>query len=180
MKSFIFSLTLLAVLALPAHAAIKGSPFLPEVDQRFNALEQGMTIPSKTYPQGSADGIAVKHYAKATYDFAKKGGAIGTIDLGVGLPANAIITRSYIYSITAPTAGVGGTLAFQCQNAGDVLAATGFASFGAAGASIDGASTGAASAFKYLTAACTVKAVIAAAAFTAGKVVVYVEYSIHQ
>lgn len=179
MKSFLLSL-LLGLTALTANAAILGAPYMPEVDRRFDAIEQGAKIKQGVYPQGSVDGVAIKHYAKATYDFAKSGGAVGTIDLGIGLPANAIITRSYVYSITAPTGSVGATLAFQCQNASDVLAATGFASFGAAGASIDGASTGAASAFKYLTAACNIKAVIATAALTAGKLAVYVEYSIHQ
>lgn len=162
-----------------AHADLQGAPFSPEVDKRFNAIEQGNHI-NTLYPHGASDGHNVKQLAQATYDFAKQTGAIGTYDLGIGLPAKAIVVRSYAYSTTKPTTGASGTLAFQCQDAGNLVAATAAASYGAAGASIDGAATGAASAFQYPSAKCNIKAVIATGALTAGKVTVYVEYVVHQ
>lgn len=179
MRNFIPSLFLVSMFIASAHASLQGAPFMPEIDARLNALEGGFTIPL-TYPIGSADGHQQAELVQVTYDFAKQTGAVGTYSLGVTIPANAVIKRSYIYSITQPTTSASGTLAFKCQNASDVLAATAAASFGAAGASIDGASTGAASAFKYTTAACTLQAVIATGALTAGKVTAYVEYVVHK
>jgi hypothetical protein len=173
----LFLLLALAATAVSAHAYIGGTPFLPEIDARFNALEQG-NIPPTTFPMGAADGHYVKQIAKATYDFSKYTGAVGTYNLGVSLPANAIILHSFVYSITQPTTSASGTLALKCQNTGDILATTAAASFGAAGASIEGAATG--TTYKYTTAACNLQAVIATGALTAGKVAVYVEYAVHQ
>ena len=164
-----------------AHADIQGAPFIPEIDKRFDALEQGNHFKTGVYPSGAADGHWVKQLAVATYDFAKYTGAIGTYSLGTGLPKNAVITESWLYSITKPTTSASGTLAFKCQNTGDILAATAAGSFAAAGASLDGVSTGATAAnFKYTTAACTMQAVIATGALTAGKVSAFVEYMVHQ
>lgn len=169
MKTFLVLFTILA--ATLAHAEIKGSPFSPEADVRFNKLEEN-------YATGlvGKDGHHVKQVLQVTYDFSVSGGAIGTITLPQKLPKGAIIQRSYVYSVTQPTTSASGTLAFQCQNSGDVLAATAAASFGAAGASIDGASTGSAANFKYITSECSMKAVIATGALTAGKVIAIVEY----
>lgn len=163
------------------HAAIKGAPFLPEIDARFNALEGPSFINGK-YANFRADSVAVKHTAQATYNFATNGGAVGTHSLLVQIPKNAVIVRSYAYSITKPTTSASGTLAFTCENAGDLVAATAAASYAAAGASIDGASTGAASVFKYIDTAgpCTISAVIATGALTAGEVTVFSEYVLHQ
>ena len=164
-----------------AHADLEGAPFLPEIDRRFDAIEQGNHIKSGSYPAGASDGHYVSQMAQATYDFSVQTGATGTYSLGVKLPANAIITESWVYSITKPTTSASGTLAFKCQNASDILAATAAASFASAGASIDGSSTAATAAnFKYTTAACTIQAVIATGALTAGKVTAYVEYTIHK
>jgi hypothetical protein len=170
---------LVLLLTTASYAAILNAPFMPEIDARFNALEGGNVIPT-TYPIGSADGHEIQGLAQATYDFSKVGGAIGTYSLGVKLPANAIITQSYLYSITQPTTAASGTLAFQCQNANDIITATAAASYSSAGAAIAGSSTAAASAFKYTTAACTIQATIATGALTAGKVTAFVEYVVHK
>jgi hypothetical protein len=181
MKSF-FATTCLSLLLISSisHAAILGAPFIPEIDARFNALEGGSAAPSQVYPIGSVDGHSVKQVAQFTYDFAKYTGAVGTYTSNVVIPANAIIIQSWLYSITAPTTSASGTLAFQCQNASDIIAATAAASYAAAGASIAGSSTGIAANFKYTTAACNMKAIIATGALTAGKVTAYVEYVVHQ
>ena len=107
-------------------------------------------------------------------------GATNTYDLGVSIPANAIIQRSFIYSLTQPTTSASGTLAFYCQNAGDILTTTAAAAYASAGASIDGASTGSASTFKYTTAKCDIHAVVATGALTAGKVTAVVRYTVHK
>ena len=184
-KLFILSLLPLLAGAQMAMADIKGAPYIPEIDCRFNALEQGQTLASgcSGFPIGSADGHYVKQVAKATYDFSKKGGAVGSIPLGVTIPANAIETRSYLYSITQPTTSASGTLAFYCASSTnpDLKQATAAASYPAAGSSADGTQSGVASNFSVVgTSACTINAKIATGALTAGKVVLYVEYVVHQ
>ena len=169
--------------AANAFADIEGAPFLPEIDARFNAIEQGNHYLQNSFPSGAADGHYAMQEAKATYDYSKQGataGATGTYDLKVSIPKNAIIQRSFIYSLVQPTTSASGTLAFKCQNTSDILATTAAASFAAAGASIDGSSTGSASTFKYTTAACDIQAIVATGALTAGKVTVVVRYTVHQ
>ena len=55
------------------------------------------------YTGWSADGIHPHLIARATYDFAEHGGAISTIGLGVTLPDNAIVIRSWYEVITTLT-----------------------------------------------------------------------------
>lgn len=185
----LFLVLILAMTSITAYADIEGAPFMPESDKRFNAIEQGNHYKINSYPVGAADGHWARQLAMATYDFSSLGGSstanpngagAGIYDLKIALPANAIITQTWLYSLTKPTTSASGTLAFYCQNASDILAATAAASYATAGASIDGSSTGAAAAFKYLTAACDIKAKIATGALTAGKVTAYVEYVVHQ
>lgn len=46
------------------------------------------------------DCLNAKRIARATYDFAEHGGAVGTIGLGVTLPDNAIVIRAWYEVIT--------------------------------------------------------------------------------
>lgn len=174
-------LSLMLAISLPAlsHAAILNAPFQPEVDARFNALE-GPSFINLNYANFGADSVAVKHTAQATWDFAVQGGASALYDLHVQVPKNAIITRSYLYSTTQPTTSTSGTLSFLCQNAGDIKASTLATSYATAASTIEGVSTGSASTFKYITAACDIQASIATGPLTAGKVTAFVEYVIHQ
>lgn len=119
----------------------------------------------------------------AKYDFAKQGGAVGSIqlvpdlsNLGVKskLPSGAVITNAYIDIITAiVSTGNNGTLALTAQSAGDLLAAVD-------GDTLSGRAQGipdnvVANTIK-LTAERTITAAIATNAFTAGKFNVFVEY----
>lgn len=163
-----------------AHADIEGAPFIPEVDARFNALEQGNHLQNNKFPMGSTDGHWVQQEAQATYDFAAQTGAIGTYDLGVSIPKNAVVTRSYLYSITQPTTSASGTLAWYCGTYQLFKVATAAASYGAAGAAIEGTQTGTAANMSTVSGNCDVKAVIATGALTAGKVTLFVNYVVHQ
>lgn len=165
-----------------AHADIEGAPYLPEIDARFNAIEQGNHFLNNSYPSGSADGHYVQQLAQATYNFAVQTGATGTYDLGVSIPANAIITRSYLYSITKPTTSASGTLAFYCNSSTNPefkldLAA---ASYPAAGALAEGIQTGTAANMSVIATKCDVHASIKTGALTAGKVTLYINYVVHQ
>lgn len=170
------------VSAPKAHAAILGTPYIPEIDARFNALE-GPSQLNFNYASTRADSVAVKHTAQATWDFAVNTGAIGTYDLGVNIPKNSIITRSYLFSVTKPTTSASGTMGFYCQATGDIIATTtAAATYATAGLAFDGASTGSASTFKYIGSAstCDIHAVIATGAMTAGKVTAYIEYVLNK
>lgn len=169
---FIFALGLFA----NAHADIEGTPYIPEIDNRFDKIEEGyFTAPA------TLDGHHRQQVVQATYDFSKQTGAVKTYQYpNATLPKGAIITRSYAYSITQPTTSASGTLAWSCQNQGNIFAATAAASYGAAASTVDGVESGAASAFRNITVPCILSATIGTGALTAGKVTVFVEYVTHQ
>jgi YbbR domain-containing protein len=109
---------------------------------------------------------------QAEYDFAKDGGATGTITLravdanGNVIPAGSVITGGYVDVETA-CASATGTIALQSEAAGDIHATAGQASWTTGRKSVVPAGTGA-TAVK-TTVERNLKAVIATAAFTAGK-----------
>lgn len=120
-----------------------------------------------------------KNLMKCVYDFSVLGGAVGTIglldDLGnkAILPANAIITRAFIKGVTALTSGGAATVAVEVEAAADLRAAT---AFGSVTGLLEGVPVGSAATMVTLTAQRQVSAVIAAAALTAGKFNVYLEF----
>lgn len=114
------------------------------------------------------------------YDFAVDGGGIGSITMraigGGALPSGAIITDSIVEVLTIPTSGGAATIAVQAEAANDVVAAAAIS--GAPWSSLGrkaGIPLSAATSVK-TTAARTPVAVIAAAALTAGKFRVSLEY----
>jgi hypothetical protein len=117
----------------------------------------------------------------AEYDFAKDGGAIGTItmrslgEMGSSIPSGAIIKNGLLQVLTAVT-GTGASVALQAESAGDLVAT---AAISGAPWSTTGMKTlipqGAASAI-LTTAERPLKMVISAAVLTAGKFRVYVDY----
>jgi hypothetical protein len=119
------------------------------------------------------------HIAKAKYDFAVQGGAIGTGNLvgengkPVVLPNKAVIVDCLIDVLTAGTTSASGTLALNSQGAGDLKAALAAASWTGRLACIP---VGTAATVIKLTADRTLQYTIATGALTAGKVWVYVYY----
>lgn len=114
---------------------------------------------------------------RGVYDFAVDGGAVGSIDISTDIPAGAVILGGYARVITAPTSGGAGTLAISVEGAGDIVAAAAVsgAPWSTTGyKSIVPAHTGATAVLT--TVARKIKAVIATAALTAGKVEVFLEY----
>ena len=118
-----------------------------------------------------------KQVAYAEYDFAKDGGAVGDITLRGGvLPAGAYITRAWLDVVTALTSGGAATVALKSKAAGDLLPATGIATFAAdtfmgLGPAVNGGQV-----VGPTTTHTCIKATVAAAALTAGKFTVMVEY----
>lgn len=133
-----------------------------------------------------------KNMLKFVYDFAVQGGAVGTVNLlddqgnPAFLPVGAMITRSFLRTVTALTSGGSATIAFSAIAAGDVLAAAAYTGFSGANVLVEGVSTGTAANMKgpVTSTAYTlngsqggnVTATIAVATLTAGKISGYIEY----
>lgn len=118
--------------------------------------------------------------AKAKYDFAVQGGAIGTVNLvgedgkAVVLPNKAVVVDCLIDVLTQGATSASGTLALGTGQAGnDLKAATAAASYTGRVACVP---VGSAATVIKLTADRTMTATIATGALTAGKLWVYVYY----
>lgn len=131
---------------------------------------------TSTFGSGAdaTDGSNAARWARATYDFAVNGGAIGTIDLACEIPEGAIILDGVLDVQTAFTSGGSATVAIQTEAAADILAATAVASLTAGLADI--VPDGTAANMVKTTAIRTVALVVATAALTAGKAVVHLRY----
>lgn len=128
------------------------------------------------------DGNYALKVAKASYSFADGDLAVGAHSLGVNLPAKAVIVRSYI-RVTLQMVDTGTcTVAISCEDANNIKTATDITG-SAAGAFIEGESTGAASAFKASIAAeCPITLTVAdggSCVPSAGTGSVFVEYVVH-
>jgi hypothetical protein len=93
-----------------------GSPFPPEVDKRFDNIENDL--------EDNAD--TARKYAKVTYEPAVDGGASASENnMGIQLPAGAVITRAifYVNTVFAGAGGgiKGGSVAFQCAGTRDLM-----------------------------------------------------------
>lgn len=219
------SIILLAfVISAPVFAS--QSPYLPEIDARFAALEAGTSfgagsvataaiadsaVTSVKIADGtivaadiatsavtsakildgtvteadmivqSADGNHLKRIARATLDCASSGCSVGAHTLGVSLPAKALITRSYINVVTQFSDTGTCTVAIHCEDANNIKTATDITAT-ASGGFIEGASTGAASAFVgSISATCVITATVAdggSCVPVAGKANIFVEYNV--
>lgn len=138
----------------------------------------GVTTLTDTLTDGNY-GVKV---AKATYSYADGDLAVGAHGLGVSLPAKAIIIRSWMHVDTQQADTGTCTMAVSCEDANNIKTATDL-SGSAADALIEGASTGAASAFtKAIGAACEITMTVAdggSCVPSAGKGSVYVMYVVH-
>lgn len=139
----------------------------------------------------SADGLGVKRCARATYDFDVDGGAAGTIGSGVTLPDNAVITRAWYDVITTceSEGADAGTMAINIPTDGDLNDAIAISDVSnpydagihdivnAANVAEDSDDP---SQYLKLTDARELSFVIAGQDFTAGKLVVFVEYFVSE
>lgn len=129
------------------------------------------------------DAIGPIKVKKFIFDSAVGSNGSSTVDsgvhgLGVYLPAGAVIVRSYLYVNTQLVDDGSGTLAFHCEDANNIKTATDMTGTASAGW-IEGASTGATSAFVgSIAASCEIKATVATASISAGKMTGFVHYLI--
>lgn len=134
--------------------------------------------------------LLASRVAKATYNAATMGGASeATVSLGVTLPAKSIIKKAY-YQIATPglVSASNNTLAFYCGTTALTTATdhTGSYTFGNyKGGQVITAGTwdaGLAANMTYEPSACLLKAVVGTGTtgITAGKVILFVEYSVSE
>lgn len=135
-----------------------------------------LILPQVYAPNQGVDGLTLYGVARATYDFAVDGGAVGAIGLGVTIPDNAIITRGYWEIITAfVSESNDGTIALHAQGANDLYNAADPDQL-SAGSVNELIPDGTAAAMIKLTAAREITLTIAVHDFTAGKAIFFVEY----
>jgi len=131
----------------------------------------------------SVDGYMQKRIVRATYDVLVDGGVAAAYGLGVTIPADAIIVRSWFYTVTQFVDAGSGTVALSCETANNIFSAADITG-NAAGVLVDAVQDGTFANFDgsgaagILGAACELTATVATAAQTAGKLVLFVEYVI--
>ena len=176
MKTLLISL--LVAFSSLAHAASGPMP----LDSQF-VLNRG--TPAQVKAQlGSQVTVWKKHVLKASYDFAKQGGAIGAISLlgenglAAELPGKAIVTGCFIDVLTSPTSSGLATIALGTgQSTTDLKAATAIASYTGIVACVPvGTAVTAVKLTQAKSAVVVPKATVAAFALTAGKFNVLIEY----
>ena len=185
MKKLLFILTCLFTL----NAYSVSSPYQPKDEKLIsdgimllssNSVLIGNSL-GKGLPESlGSDGSMQKRIVRATYDVAVDLGTIAAHGLGVSLPANAIIVRSWFYTVTQFVDAGAGTVALSCETANNIFSAADITG-NADGVKVDGIQqafatfdgTGAAG---VLGAACELTATVATAAQTAGKLNLFVEY----
>ena len=143
------------------------SPFGPALYEQVKKLNTDNT-----------NGEKARKVLRATYNVPINGGALGAHGLGVFLPAKALINKSYFYTATQfVDAGVG-TVAFSCEDAGNIYPATDITSF-VVGTITSGTQTGTASVMTASIAAqCEVTATVGGVVPSAGKVILFIEYTV--
>jgi hypothetical protein len=128
-------------------------------------------------------GNNVCEVAVATFDPSANAAqrTIATHGLGVFLPANAVITRSWYDVVTTFTSATdAATIALQAETANDVKAAIAISNGANAwdAGRVEGVSTGTTANMRKTTTERQLSAVVANEALTAGKLNLYVEYVI--
>lgn len=111
----LFPILLALLISTNAYADRRGSPFHPHDDKRFDEIEDQLEDNTE------AVGLARKS-ARFVYDVAVDGGSsTATKDLGVTIPAGAIITSLHLYINTVFTDSGTGSVALQCAGTRDLM-----------------------------------------------------------
>ncbi len=176
-------LTLTALLfAITTHASIRGSPYMPETDQRFSDIEaRALALePAAQATNYAADGLLAVKVARATIDCSTAANCtVGAHSLGQALPAKAMIIRSYYYSAVQPVSAGSGSIAVHCEDANNIVTAANLTSK-TVGTISEGGSTGATTAMVVgIASACNITATITSSDYTAGKLNIYTHYVVN-
>ena len=176
MKKLLLAVFGIFLLATAVHAAQAPFPVWLDISSQYVAPDGSRPL-ALASSEGD-EGVFNQHVAKFIYDVSTDTGTVAAHGTGVFLPANAVITRSYFKIITQFVDSGSGTVALSCEDANNIKTATDITG-SSANAFVEGASTGAASAFvRDIAAKCEITATVAGVAQTAGKLVGWVEYII--
>lgn len=105
-----------------AFAELRKSPFDPKVDQRFDESEDAIDA-LEANSSGLEGASLTKKYAKAVYDVSVDGGESATeYDLGIDLPADAVVTSVLVYINTLFADSGTGSVKLECKGSGDLMA----------------------------------------------------------
>ena len=130
----------------------------------------------------AVDGLHAKRIARATYDFGVSGGVAGSFGLGVSLPDNAIITRSWYHVLTSCTSADSTaevSLSIPTDDVAGIAAATAISTTNWDAGIHEGIQTGTAANFSnQTTAARELTLTIGVQDLTAGKLILFCEYVI--
>ena len=135
-------------------------------------------VPPDEMPDMAVDGDHRIHIARATYSFVEHAGAISVIGLGVFLPDNAVVVRSWWEVTDAVTSGGAAQISFSIptDDVDGISAAAVLGTQGTAGYH-EGIQTGTAANFSTKTAAeRELSMEISVATLTAGILVLFCEY----
>jgi hypothetical protein len=105
---------------------------------------------------------------------------VGAVSLGVQLPAKAVIVKSWFQVVASlVSASNNGTIAFHCEDAGNIFAAADIDSTLPRSLTM-GVSDGAVANMKDIEAACNITATVGTNAFTAGKIIGWAEFVVSE
>ena len=111
---------------------------------------------------------------QATYDFSLRGGTAADYDLGITIPAKAIVMKSWIDVITAPVSSGSCQIGISSAAGADILADTNHDAL-TTGVHT-GKQTGTIATAKKYASASTVNVNVKTSAITAGKLILFLEY----
>lgn len=167
MKKLLLALLLLSPFS--AQAAIIGAPFLPEIDNRFNNIEQSLY--SNT--EAGNSGLFVSHHAKGIYNISTSG--TYSPSNSVVIPPNAIIQQVFWYTSASGSPAAGATMSGQCNVANDLISGVSLTNM-ANNTITAGVPTGTAATMVYSSAGCTPKMVLGVSNVTAGVYNLFIDY----
>ena len=157
------------------------TPFSPAEDARFRTIETGSAIQSKTFTFDVPAEVALISGSSA----------LGAFNLDVTLPKNALITDGWIYIVTkfvnSAAIATEGTIALHCEDAGNLMSASGLSTLSVGGISgLRGAAVEADNGrsttnfFGAIGSECSIIATVASNGFTVGKFNGWIEFVVHE
>jgi hypothetical protein len=159
-----------------AIGAVKVLPAM--ISLSSNGIFLGNTSAAAVDTAANASGKNVQRTVRATFDVAAISGGIGAHALSVSIPAKSILERGYATIHTQFSDSGTGTVALHCEDAGNILAArdiTGFASGAILPMDVSGPIVNMVSG---IGSECQVTATVSGADQNAGKLILFLQYSV--
>jgi hypothetical protein len=143
----------------------------------FSALCFGASSPYPTWIEDYRKDTRynTKQIERGIYDYDVVGGAVGSYNLPVKIPANSVITHVYFENTTSFVDGGSGTASIGCEGVADLFASADITG-NSTGDFTEGIQDDTVANYTTIESGCTPKLHIDGAAATEGKLTVYFEY----